>query len=252
MASDNSNCCAGSQHWQVSCPDKWRHSRSSLPPSAWNWKPQAQGAIPVCTGRPGQSHVGSCSCLACLALSTIDGLQVQLVPGKLFALHIDVTKTDGNVLRISVSNIYSADSEKVGGGRAASNQACSAAHNIGPREFMSASLSEMPSCPGCCAGGEVQSLRNLAQSAPVFCTRLWALTATFGNLTAACKQTCLPTATQFSDLPKHLHMLQGSAVSCWLPCRELAAHCTACSARSLASRSLTKVWTLAGRCWHWI
>ena len=50
---DHLNCCAGPQHWQVSCPDKWRHSRSSLPSSACNWKPQAQGAIPVCTGWPG-------------------------------------------------------------------------------------------------------------------------------------------------------------------------------------------------------
>ena len=132
-ASNVLECCAGPQYWQVSCPDKWRHSRSSLPSSACNWKPQAQGAIPVCTGRPGESRVGSCSCPACLALSTVGRLQVQLVPGKLFAIHVDVTKMDGNVLRISVSNIYSADSEKVGGGRAVPSHACSAAHNMGAR-----------------------------------------------------------------------------------------------------------------------
>ena len=72
-----------------------------------------------------------------------------------------------------------------------------------PDWVMLASLSEqMLSCPGCCAGGEVQSLCTSAQSASVLCTHLQALTATFSNLTAACKHVCLPKATQLSELPR--------------------------------------------------
>ena len=62
----------------------------------------------------------------------------------------------------------------------------------------------------------MQSLCILAQSAPVLCTHLQALTATFSNLIAVCKHICLSSNTAHSAA-------QAPAHAVWELCVLLAA-----------------------------
>lgn len=62
----------------------------------------------------GNTHTSSIWCITAESMASILMMQVFLKPEDTYAIHIDVKTADKNTTRVSISNLFSAETAKVG------------------------------------------------------------------------------------------------------------------------------------------